>query len=127
MKLLLTLLALVLTLNLVQKEPSITGKWSMHQVIQAEKDVTSEHNPHDERFILLKEDSSFESGGRPFGKNTGKYEFEPKKQTLFLDSNAGEEDDSRWKVRIKGDTLYTQGYGSEWANAFQIIYIRGLQ
>lgn len=124
MKLLLTLLALITVLNLTQEEPKIEGKWLMHQVIQADKEVSLEHDPYDERFIELKEDGSFVSEGRPYGKNTGSYVLNKDEQTLFLDSDVGEEDDSHWKYSIKSDTLYWQGYGSEWADAFQIIYTR---
>ena len=102
----------------------LSGKWLMHKVIQNGQDVTAEHNPHNERYIILKEDGSFESGGRPYGKNTGKYVFDSDKHTLFLDSDVGPNDDSQWYVNIKNDTMHWQGYGSEWAEDFQIIQIR---
>jgi len=102
----------------------ITGKWFMYKVIQNEQDVTSEHNPYNERYLTLKVDSSFESGGRPYGENTGKYVFNEKENTLFLDSDAGPDDDSHWNVTISNDTMYWQGYGSEWAENFRIVQIR---
>ena len=105
-------------------EEGISGKWLMHQVIQDGQDVTSEHDPYDERFLLLKSDSTFESGGRPFGENTGKYSYNIKDQTLFLDSDAGPEDDSQWQVTIQGDTMHWQGLGSEWAKGFELIQVR---
>ena len=105
-------------------EDRITGKWIMNKVIQNGQDVTEEHNPHNERYLILKTDSSFESGGRPFGINTGKYSFNEEDNKLFLDSDAGPEDDSYWIVRISNDTMYWQGYGSEWAENFQIVQIR---
>jgi len=106
-------------------EDGITGKWLMYKVIQNGKDVTSEHNPNNERYLILKNDNSFESGGRPFGRNTGKYLFNKEDNKLFLDSDTGPEDDSYWKVKISNDTMYWQGYGSEWAKNFQIIQIKG--
>ena len=108
-------------------ENDISGKWMMHKVIQNDQDVTSQHNPHQERYIILKNDSLFESGGRPYGKNTGKYKWNEAEHTLFLDSDAGADDDSHWKVRVGNDTMYWQGLGSEWAEAFQIIQIRAKQ
>ena len=69
------------------KEEGITGEWQMYKVIKDGQDVTSEHDPYNERFLILKGDSTFESGGRPFGKNTGKYDFNTANQTLFLDSD----------------------------------------
>lgn len=102
----------------------ITGKWLMYKVFQGGSDVTLEHDPYDERFLILNVDSSFESGGRPHGKNTGRYVFEAAENTLFIDSDAGPEDDSHWKVFIQGDSMHWQGYGSEWALAFEIIHKR---
>lgn len=102
----------------------IEGKWLMHQVIQDGKDVTSEHDPYDERFMILNSDSTFESGGRPYGKNTGHYMFSSVDLTLFLDSDAGPDDDSQWKVSFKGDTMHWQGYGSDWALSFEILHLK---
>lgn len=96
----------------------------MHQVIQSGKDVTTEHNPHAERYLTLKSDSTFESGGRPFGSNTGKFNFNGEAKELFLDSDAGPEDDSYWKVRISNDTMYWQGFGSEWAEDFAMVHVK---
>jgi len=106
------------------KRNEITGQWLMYKVIQDGKDVSSEHNPHNERYLILKSDSTFESGGRPYGKNSGKYVFNAEENTLFLDSDAGQEDDSQWEVTFLGDTMHWQGYGSEWAKDFELIHLR---
>ena len=125
MKNLSTLLIIVLFVGCTSyTKDEITGKWLMHKVIQNGQDVTSEHDPYDERFVILKSDSSFESGGRPLGKNTGKYVFNSVGHTLFLDSDTGPEDDSQWKVTIQGDTMHWQGYGSEWAIRFELIHLK---
>lgn len=102
----------------------ILGKWFMQKVIQDGKDVTSEHDPHGERYIIFKSDSSFESGGKPFGTNTGKYSYSVADQTLVLDSDAGPEDDSQWKVTLQGNQMHWQGQGSEWALGFEIIQVK---
>lgn len=102
----------------------LEGKWMMHQVIQDGKDVSEEHNPHGERYIIFRDDGTFESGGRPYGSNTGKYEYSPVDGHLFLFSDAGPEDDSQWSVTIEQDTMNWQGMGGEWANRFRIIHHR---
>ncbi|MCH2198640.1 MAG: hypothetical protein MK081_07635 [Flavobacteriales bacterium] len=107
-----------------EKPPSITGEWSMYHVIQQGEDVTSEHDPHDERYVIMHADSTFNSGGRPFGENSGKYSFDAEAMTLFLDSDAGPEDDSHWKVTLSGDTMFWDGTGSVWAEGFRIVNTR---
>lgn len=102
----------------------LSGKWMMHQVIQKGEDVSEAHNPNQDRYLILKPDSSFESGGTPFGVNTGKYHYNAAEQSLFLDSDIGPEDDSYWKVSFSGDTMYWIGFGSAWAEDFEIIQIR---
>lgn len=114
----------LLPLSYQNSKNDILGTWRMYKVIQNGKDVTSEHDPYHERFLILKSDSSFESGGRPFGKNSGKYEFDEYENKLFLDSDTGPEDDSFWKVTFKGDTMFWRGYGSEWAEAFELIQVK---
>jgi len=100
------------------------GRWRMLQVVQDGKDVTEEHNPYRERYIIFSDDGTFETGGRPYGSNTGRYTYVHEEGHLFLDSDAGAEDDSRWNVTIEGDTMQWQGMGSEWANGFRIIHLR---
>ena len=102
----------------------IYGKWDMYQVIQSGQDVTAEHNPHNERFLVLNEDGTFETGGRPYGKNTGQYSFDKNEMKLILDSDVGPEDDSQWVVSMKGDTMHWRGFGTEWAEGFEIINLR---
>jgi hypothetical protein len=119
--------ALLITISMIGRtsNPSdqITGKWLIYKVIQDGQDVSAEHNPPGERYLIFKIDSSFESGGRPFGGNRGKYTLD-ENYNLFLDSDAGSDDDSYWNVLVSGDTMYWQGFGSEWAENFQIIQIR---
>lgn len=105
-------------------DQKLEGKWMMHTVIQDGNDVSQEHNPHSERYIIFFEDSIFESGGRPYGLNTGRYDYSPDQQLLYLYSDAGPEDDSQWKVTIENDTMVWQGLGSEWANGFRITHRR---
>jgi hypothetical protein len=102
----------------------LEGKWMMHQVLQDGEDVTEEHNPQQDRYIIFWEDGIFESGGTPYGSNTGRYTYAPEEGSLFLDSDAGPDDDSRWKVTIEQDTMKWQGVGGEWANRFRIIHHR---
>lgn len=96
----------------------------MLKVIQDGKDVTEEHNPFGERFFKMNNDGTFESGGRPYGRNTGKYVYTSESKHLFLDSDVGPDDDSNWKITLKGDTLLMQGTGTAWAERFQMIHVK---
>lgn len=102
----------------------LNGKWMMYKVIQEGKDVSKEHNPFEERFFVLKNDSTFESDGRPYGRNTGKYVYNQEENSLFIDSDVGPEDDSRWKITLLGDTMKWRGVGTQWAEQFEIIHVR---
>lgn len=102
----------------------LDGKWMMYRVIQDGNDVTAEHNPYAERYILFFEDGTFESGGRPYGANTGRYTYIPDQQLLYLYSDAGPEDDSQWKVTLDNNSMTWQGFGGEWANRFRIVHHR---
>ena len=75
-------------------------------------------------FSLLMKTEPFISDGRPYGKNTGKYIFDKNAKTLAIDSDAGPDDDSNWKIIIEENTMIWQGYGTEWAEGFQIHYIK---
>ena len=114
-------LNLAVLLASCSNSPHIEGTWRMHQIIQDGNDVTEEHDPFDERIVQFS-NGQFVSDGRPFGKNTGTYTYDG--NDLFLDSDAGEEDDSYWKVSISGDTMAWTGVGSAWAERFQIIQVR---
>ncbi len=96
----------------------------MHQVYQKGNDVTPEHNPEMERYIIFREDGTFESGGSPYGKNTGAYEVDQQQKILFIDNDAGEDDDSRWNVEIAGDTMKWEGIGSDFAESFRLVHVR---
>lgn len=102
----------------------IHGKWVMHQVIQDGKDVTLKHNPENDRYFIMHENGTFESGGQPYGENTGKYIFDTAAKTLFIDSDIGPDDDSNWKISFETGQMIWQGYGTEWAERFKIIHIR---
>jgi len=102
----------------------ITGKWMMHAVYESENDVTKVHNPDGDRWIELKSDGSFKSGGTPYGINTGSYNLDPRTHELFIDSDSGEDDDSRWMVLFKDDQMIWNGLGSERAESFSLIHVR---
>ena len=100
----------------------LTHTWKMMQVSSDGNDVSQEHNPNNDRFIRFTEDGSFESGGTPTGTNTGKYMLNINEGTLFLDSDAGEDDDSKWNILIKGDEMTWTGIGSAWHEGFKITF-----
>ncbi|MEQ9405920.1 MAG: hypothetical protein RIM99_20175 [Cyclobacteriaceae bacterium] len=75
MKKIITLLLLISGTPLFSQklENSVLGKWTMFQVEKEGMDVTAEHNPKGNRFFIFKSDGTFESGGDPYGRNTGRY------------------------------------------------------
>ena len=113
----------ILFLTSCQNNKNLTGTWDMFKVYRDGQDVTERHNPDGERFIQFKE-NQFETGGKPYGTNTGSYTFDSAIDTLYLDSDTGPEDDSRWKVEISGDTMHWKGFGTEWAESFELIHIK---
>lgn len=119
------LLAVFLTGCTTDPATKLAGKWQMHQVIQEGKDVSAEHNPYGERYIVLETDQDYTSDGRPFGANTGKYTYDEYEGRLFLDSDVGPEDDSYWLVALGQDSMRWQGTGSAWAEDFEIVFVRG--
>lgn len=92
----------------------------MERIYDDGTDVSEEHNPAGDRYIVLRADGQFESGGQPYGRNTGRWTYDPESQELGLDSDAGAQDDSRWSVRLRGDVMEWSGVGSEFARRFRI-------
>ena len=91
----------------------IIGKWKMVTVLEGNQDVTPLMNPENDRWIEFKADGTFNSGGGPHGSNTGRYLVNNNEKTLQLDSNAGEDDDSQWRLQFREDLLYMRGIGSQ--------------
>ena len=90
------LLACTLACSSPKQSAKLTNKWMLHTVLRNGNDVTERHNPNNERWIEFQSDSTFTSGGRPFGDNSGRWtlETQDKQQTLYIYSNAGNDDDS---------------------------------
>lgn len=107
---------------------NITGKWIMVKVLELSEDVTENHNPHKNRWISFKADpdilgsGSFESGTGRVTENTGKWFFNEKEKEFFLDSNAGEDDDSYWEVSFNADSMQWKGRKFEFNKRFEIFY-----
>ena len=105
-------------------QSQLIGRWEMEKVLDNDQDVTDQHNPEGNRWIAFKSDGTFESGGDPYGSNTGTYSLNYESGNLFLDSDAGEDDDSQWIIEIKGDSMMWQGTGAEWAERFKLIHLK---
>lgn len=103
---------------------NLVGTWAMDRILDDGADVSDEHNPAGDRFITLRADGSFESGGQPYGRNTGRWIYDPAARELGLDSDAGPDDDSRWTVRLDGDRMEWHGVGSDFARRFTIVSLR---
>lgn len=102
----------------------IIGKWYMSKVYELGEDVTEQHNPLNERWVNFKEDGTFESGGKPAEYNAGKWNIDPETGELYLDSDAGEEDDSYWKVSFIEGRMNWQGSKFEFNKRFSIEHER---
>ena len=106
----------------------ISGKWFMVKVLELSEDVTAYHIPGPKRWIRFKADpniffeGSFESGTGEERENTGKWFYEDKTREFFLDSDAGEEDDSYWEVSFTADSMYWVGRKFEFNKRFEIFY-----
>lgn len=92
-------------------EKQLLGKWMMNAVYENDQNVTSKHNPENNRWIKFNRNGSYESGGDPHGYNDGEWELDVEKAILFLDSNM-EDDDSEWKISFKDDKTIWTGIGT---------------
>lgn len=122
--LLLSLSFIVIAFAVTIPEKQLIGKWKMVKVVEGDKDITAKLNPDSNRWIELHDDHTFESDGTPYGRNTGNYIFDQKQMTLSLDSDAGDDDDSSWRVSFKQDTLVWKGIGSERQEKTYVSYIK---
>ena len=91
-------------------ERNILGKWEMEKVYEYDQDVTSKHNPNNNRWIMFNEDGTFISDGDPFGRNTGRWTTDDENSTIFIDSDV-DDDDSEWKVTLQNNTSIWTGLG----------------
>ena len=113
----------------VQALPSeLMGMWIMGKVYQDTLDVTDEFNPGWNRWVTFTEEGSFESGGAPIGYSSGSWQFDSTSSELFLDSDAGEEDDSYWFVSETDTSMEWTGARSEITSQYRLTFIKkGLQ
>ena len=102
----------------------ILGAWEMAKVTELDQDVSQTHNPANNRWITFLRDRTFKSGGEPYGDNSGKWKIDESKKILFLDSDAGEEDDSYWHIDFIGREMTWKGKNSEFAERFTLIFNR---
>jgi len=102
----------------------IVGQWSMETVFEMGRDVTADHDPSDNRWIAFAVDGTFVSDGDPHGRNTGHWRIHEDTRELFLDSDAGEDDDSYWIVQIEDDSMRWKGTRSAFTERFEIIHAR---
>ena len=106
----------------------ISGKWSMVKVLELSEDVTESHNPGKNRWISFKADpnipgsGSFESGTGEEMENTGRWFFNKEEKEFFLDSDAGEEDDSYWEVSFNSDSMHWKGRKFEFNKRFELFF-----
>jgi len=100
---------------------ALVGRWDMERITDDGADVSAEANPAGDRYITLHADGSFESGGQPYGRNTGRWTYDARARRLGLDSDLGPEDDSVWAVTLQDDLMIWNGVGSAYARRFRIV------
>jgi len=100
----------------------------MTKVLELSEDVTDKHNPDNNRWIRFSNDTetenggTFESGSGDKTENTGKWFIT--KDELFLDSDAGEDDDSYWQITIHKDKMHWKGKRFDFNKRFEIFHER---
>ena len=104
--------------------PKIIGKWSMEQVKDTDRDVSQLHNPQKDRWIEFHQNGTFVSDGTPYGKNTGRWKIDASLSELYLDSDAGQDDDSYWHIRFYQDVMIWKGRKSDFTTRFTINHKR---
>ena len=107
--------------GLSRAEAQIVGRWEMDRVLDRGQDATAVHNPNGDRYVVLRPDGTFESGGRPYGTNTGVWTYDAGYRELTLDSDLGEADDTFWIVTVDGDEMEWAGVRTETARRFRIF------
>lgn len=105
-------------------ESLLIGRWDMAQVYDGGEDVTAEHNPAGNRWVAFASEGTFISDGDPYGRNAGRWTYDPATQELYLDSDAGEGDDSYWIVQVEGDEMHWQGARSAFTKRFEIVHVK---
>ena len=98
----------------------LLGRWDMERIYDGAQDVSILQNPERDRYITLRADGSFESGGQPYGRNTGRWTYDPASDVLALDSDQGADNDSRWRVSLRGDVMEWVSAGVD-AGRFRIV------
>lgn len=95
----------------------------MKIVMDGTANMTDQHNPNKDRWIEFKADGTFESGGTPYGSNTGKFEIDEENRILNIYSDT-ENDDSDWAINIDEDFMTWQGRGSLREMEFKLTHQR---
>ena len=94
----------------------------MGQVYDNSTNVTNQHNPKKDRWIIFYKDGSYKSGGVPYGKNEGQWTFHEADNVLYLDSDAGTGDDSYWVLQIRKSKMNWSGARSSFTERFRINF-----
>ena len=106
-------------------QSQLVNHWEMASIMQNGQDVSEQHNPKNNRWIDLQSDGTFISDGDPYGRNTGRWTINEQNMELFLDSDAGEGDDSYWIAEIKEDQVFLKGTRSDFTEQFGMVWRKG--
>lgn len=94
----------------------------MDKVLERNANMSHIHNPHEDRWIQFYKNGFFESGGKPYGKNSGQYTLNTESKILYLDSDIGEDDDSQWQFSFSRRKMNWTGIGSERQRATKVLF-----
>lgn len=114
------------TRTVVVLDERIMGTWVMDKVYEYNNDVTSEHNPNNDRWIEFKADGTFVSDGTPFGRNTGRWTADNEKSILYIDSDV-DDDDSEWYVTFTDDETTWKGIGHPRKENTRLVHKRKVE
>ncbi len=94
-----TLLLLVLCSACRQSDDYFIGKWQIVHVVENDAAIALEDN-----FMHVKRNGTFNSYDGSLNKHeTGTWAYRDDKKILIID---GEDDDSKWKLSLRNDTLF---------------------
>lgn len=101
----------------------IIGQWKIDEVIV--RGEVDNREGHKGKWILFKETEKFESGNfLREDPNTCNWEIDETASILSINSNAGDWDDSEWKINILGNEMRWRGIATHNTTHVEIVNSR---
>lgn len=90
-------------------EEKLIGNWKLVEIYDGKKYISQERNPKNHILVEFKIDGTYFTTGAPYAPKTGKWFYKPINKVLFMDSDAGSGDDTKWSLEFKNDTIEFRG------------------